>query len=169
MASLAVPLISLVNLNKVVVKINVGEELINKLVIGKKVPVKIKAVSAKPFSGMVVNIAASADPQVKTYPVKLHLDNPAHLIKPGMFAEVNLGLEQLKKLLLPVEAVVKDQQDRDMVWVVENGMVKSRLIKTGDSDAKQVVIQSGLAENEEVVIAGAESLKEGQKVMVKCQ
>jgi hypothetical protein len=43
------------------------------------------------------------------------------------------------------------------------------LIKTGDSDAKQVVIQSGLAENEEVVIAGAESLKEGQKVMVKCQ
>jgi multidrug efflux pump subunit AcrA (membrane-fusion protein) len=86
-----------------------------------------------------------------------------------MFAEVNLGLEQLKKLLLPVGAVVKDQQDRDMVWVVENGMVKSRLIKTGDSDAKQVVIQSGLAENEEVVIAGAESLKEGQKVMVKCQ
>ncbi len=167
MASLAVPLISLLNLNKVAVKINVGEDLINKLVVGKKVPVKIKAVSAKPFSGTVVNVAASADLQVKTYPVKLHLDNPAHLIKPGMFAEVNLDLEQPKKLLLPLEAVVKDRQDRDMVWVVENEEVKSRLVKTGDSDAKQVVIQSGLAENEEVVIAGAEGLKEGQKVMVK--
>lgn len=167
MASLAVPLISLLNLNKVAVKINVGEDLINKLVVGKKVPVKIKAVSAKPFSGTVVNVAASADFQVKTYPVKLHLDNPAHLIKPGMFAEVNLDLEQPKKLLLPLEAVVKDRQDRDMVWVVENEEVKSRLVKTGDSDAKQVVIQSGLAENEEVVIAGAEGLKEGQKVMVK--
>jgi len=167
MASLAVPLISLLNLNKVAVKINVGEDLINKLVVGKKVPVKIKAVSAKPFSGTVVNVAASADLQVKTYPVKLHLDNPAHLIKPGMFAEVNLDLEQPKKLLLPLDAVVKDRQDRDMVWVVENEEVKSRLVKTGDSDAKQVVIQSGLAENEEVVIAGAEGLKEGQKVMVK--
>ncbi|GAB6273296.1 MAG: efflux RND transporter periplasmic adaptor subunit [Peptococcaceae bacterium] len=168
-ASLAVPVISLINLNKVVVKVNVGEELINKLAVGKKVPVKVKAVSAKPFTGTVVNIAASADPQVKTYPVKLHLDNPAHLIKPGMFAEVNLDLEQSKSLLLPIEAVVKDQQDRYIVWVVKNGVVKSRLVKTGDSDAKQVVIQSGLAENEEVVIAGAEGLKVGQKVIAKRQ
>jgi cobalt-zinc-cadmium efflux system membrane fusion protein len=167
MASPVVPVISLVNLNKVVVKVNVGEELINKLVVGKKVPVKIKAVSAKPFSGTVVNVAASADPQIKTYPVELHLDNPAHLIKPGMFAEVNLDLEQPKSLLLYIEAVVKDQQDRDMVWVVKEGIVKSRPVKIGDSDAKQVVIQSGLVENEEVVVAGQEGLKEGQKVTVK--
>jgi cobalt-zinc-cadmium efflux system membrane fusion protein len=131
------------------------------------VPVKIKAVSAKPFSGTVVNVAASADPQSKTYPVELHLDNPAHLIKPGMFAEVNLDLEQPKSLLLYIEAVVKDQQDRDMVWVVKEGIVKSRPVKIGDSDAKQVVIQSGLVENEEVVVAGQEGLKEGQKVTVK--
>ena len=86
-----------------------------------------------------------------------------------MFAEVNLDLEQPESLLLPLEAVVKDRQDRDIVWVVEDGIVKSRLVKTGDSDAKQVVIQSGLVGNEEVVIAGAEGLKEGQKVMVKRQ
>jgi cobalt-zinc-cadmium efflux system membrane fusion protein len=169
MASTAVPVISLVNLDKIVVKVNVGEELINKLVVGKKVAVKIKAVSAKPFTGTVVNVAASADPQVKTYPVKLHIDNPAHLIKPGMFAEVNLNLEQPKLLILPIDAVVKDQQDRDIVWVVKDGVVKSRLVKIGDLDAKQAVIQSGLKENEEVVIAGQEGLKEGQKVTVKRQ
>jgi cobalt-zinc-cadmium efflux system membrane fusion protein len=169
MASPAVPVISLVNLNKIVVKVNVGEELINKLVVDKKVPVKIKAVSTRDFMGVVANISASADPQIKTYPVELHLDNPAHLIKPGMFAEVNLDLEQPKSLLLYIEAVVKDQQDRDMVWVVKEGIVKSRPVKIGDSDAKQVVIQSGLVENEEVVVAGQEGLKEGQKVTVKRQ
>lgn len=169
LASSAGPIVTLANLDKVVVKVNIGEELINKLVVGEKVPVKIKAVSKDSFPGEVVNVAASADPQVKTYPVKLHLDNPAHLIKPGMFAEVNLDLEQLESLLLPLEAVIKDRQDRDIVWVVEDGIVKSRLVKTGDSDAKQVVIQSGLVGNEEVVIAGAEGLKEGQKVMVKRQ
>ena len=169
LASSAGPIVTLANLDKVVIKVNVGEELINKLVVGEKVPVKIKAVSIDSFPGEVVNVAASADPQVKTYPVKLHLNNPAHLIKPGMFAEVNLDLEQPESLLLPLEAVVKDRQDRDIVWVVEDGIVKSRLVKTGDSDAKQVVIQSGLVGNEEVVIAGAEGLKEGQKVMVKRQ
>jgi len=71
--------------------------------------------------------------------------------------------------LLYIEAVVKDQQDRDMVWVVKEGIVKSRPVKIGDSDAKQVVIQSGLVENEEVVVAGQEGLKEGQKVTVKRQ
>jgi cobalt-zinc-cadmium efflux system membrane fusion protein len=169
LASSAGPIVTLANLDKVVIKVNVGEELINKLVVGEKVPVKIKTVSIDSFPGEVVNVAASADPQVKTYPVKLHLNNPAHLIKPGMFAEVNLDLEQPESLLLPLEAVVKDRQDRDIVWVVEDGTVKSRLVKTGDSDAKQVVIQSGLVGNEEVVIAGAEGLKEGQKVMVKRQ
>ena len=38
--------------------------------------------------------------------------------------------------MLSIEAVVKDQQDRDIVWIVKEEVVKSRLVKTGDSEPR---------------------------------
>jgi Multidrug resistance efflux pump len=84
------PVISLADLDKVVVKAAVGEKFINQLKIGQKVRVKISAVRPEFFTGTVTHIGPAADPATKAFPVKVEIANPDHVLKPGMFAEVYL-------------------------------------------------------------------------------
>lgn len=166
MASPNLPIISIVNLDKVVVKAFVGEEHINEIKKGEQVKVKIKAISSQSFTGLITNIAPAADLVTKAFPVKIQIDNPKHLLKPGMFAEVELNQEQEESLLVPREAVVKDKQNKDVVWVVKKGVAKQRQVITGKSDNNSIIITSGLIEGEEIVIAGQESLRDGVRVNI---
>ncbi|OAT79844.1 hypothetical protein A6M21_15365 [Desulfotomaculum copahuensis] len=158
--------VSMVNLDKVVVKATVGEDVINQLKQGEKVQVKISAASGQPFTGVLTNISPAADPVTKAYPVKIEIDNANHILKPGMFAEVDLPRDRQKSLLVPRDAVVKDG-DKSYVWVLKDGVVNRREVKTGDSDGTNIVITSGLTAGEDVVTAGQETLQDGARVTVK--
>ena len=81
---------TLVNLDQVVIKGMVNENIINQLQNGQAVKVRVPAASAKEFTGVINNLGLSADLQTKGFPVKVKLDNPEHILKPGMFAEVIL-------------------------------------------------------------------------------
>ncbi|GAB6181983.1 efflux RND transporter periplasmic adaptor subunit [Desulfotomaculum defluvii] len=83
-------LLTLVNLNQVMVKGIVSESEINKLKNGQEVQVKVSAASDQTFIGKISNIALAADPQTKGYLIKVRVDNPEFILKPGMFAEVKI-------------------------------------------------------------------------------
>lgn len=165
MASSTVPVVSLANLEKVLVKASVGESLVNQLKEGQKVRVKIQAAQEQLFEGVITSVAPSADPASKAFPVKIQIDNPRQVLKPGMFAEVQLAAGQKEALLVPREAVVKDGE-RSFVWVVRDGRVAKKAVQAGESDGKRIVIAEGLGEGEEVIVAGQESLQEGAAVEV---
>lgn len=167
MASPTVPVISLVNLDKIQVKISIAESLINQLKEGQKVQVEISAVSGQPFTGIISSLAPAADPVSKGFPVKIQIDNPKHILKPGMFAEVRLSSRQ-KALLLPLEAVARSKS-KSMVWVAKDAQAQKREVQVGDSDSKQIAIFSGIVEGEEVIVSGQESLQEGAKVKIRHQ
>ena len=160
------PVVTLVNLDRVEVKAMVGEGVINQLKQGQKVQVKVSAVSEQPFEGVITSISPAADPTTKAFPIKVEIANPKNILKPGMFAEVQLPAANQKELLVPREAVVKEGE-KNFVWVVQDGRVSRREIQVGESDGKNMVVTSGLSEGEEVVTAGQESLQEGAPVTVK--
>ncbi|WP_238457782.1 efflux RND transporter periplasmic adaptor subunit [Desulforamulus ferrireducens] len=81
---------TLVNLDQVVIKGMVNENFINQLQNGQAVKVRVPAASDQEFTGVINNLGLSADLQAKGYPVKIKLENPDHILKPGMFAEVIL-------------------------------------------------------------------------------
>ncbi len=160
------PLLTLANIDRVLVRAVVGETYINQLNKGDKVQVRISAVSDRPFTGVITSIAPAADPATKSFPIKVEIDNPKHVLKPGMFAEVQLPNGEQKQLLVPREAVVKDGE-RDYVWVVKQGKVQRCEIKAGESDGRYIAVISGLKAGEEVVTAGQESLQDGARVTVR--
>lgn len=165
MASTMTPVISLANLDKVEVKATVGENLVNQLKPGQKVQVKISAVAGQPFAGVITTIAPAADPVSKGFPIKVQIDNPKHVLKPGMFAEVQLTPPQKEALLVPREAVIK-AEDKNVVWVIKEGQAQKKEVQIGESDGRRIIITAGLTEGEEVVVAGQENLQEGAKVEV---
>ncbi|SFH06656.1 membrane fusion protein, cobalt-zinc-cadmium efflux system [Desulfotomaculum arcticum] len=162
----ASPVVSLVNLSKVVVKSTVTENQINTIKQGQKVPVLVSAVSADPITGVISNIALAADPASKAYPIKVQINNSDLKLKPGMFAEVQLTGEKQKTLVVPREAVVKID-GRDNVWVINDNKAASRPVTVGSSDGKSIEIKDGLKEGEQVVISGQDSLQDNAEVEVK--
>jgi len=66
---------------------------------------------------------------------------------------------------VPKEALRTDERaGTDRVFVVENGRVEERLVRTGRADADTVIIQSGLRAGERVVVRPAATLRDGQRV-----
>ena len=165
MASAAMPVLTVVNLDKVVVQANVSENQVNELKPNQEVLVKISAVSGEPLTGVITNIALASDPQTRAYPVKIQIENSEHLLKPGMFAEVQLTREREKSLLVPREAVLVGVE-RTTVWVIEDSTAKMREVTVGPSDGKQIVVTSGLEAEEQVVISGQDNLSDGVAVRV---
>jgi len=160
------PVITMVNLDQLVLKGYVGEDVINRLQQGEKVSVSVDAVSGRTFTGVITNISPAADPVTKDYLIKIEIDNSNHLLKPGMFATVQLSRNRKKSLLVPRTAVVKDG-DASYVWVLKDGVVERREVKLGDSDGTSTIITAGLSAGDDVVTAGQETLHDGARVSVQ--
>jgi len=128
--------------------------------------VLLGAVAAEPLTGVITNIALAADANSKAYPIKVQLDNPEQLLKPGMFAEVQIKSSQPETLLVPREAVVK-MGDLDTVWIVEGDLATTREVTAGASNGEKIQIIEGLQEGEQVVVSGQNMLQEDAKVEIK--
>lgn len=163
MAGPTQPVITLVNLNPVVVQANVNEDRINKISAGQVLKVRVGSVRNEPFTGTVTNIALAADPDTRAYPVKIQIENPQHVLKPGMFAEVYLHTGDEEGIIIPREALAASGE-KNTVWVIKDGVVSLREVAPGHSDGQNVIIKSGLIEGEEVALTNLDSLKEGMKV-----
>ncbi|MDF9410032.1 MAG: Toluene efflux pump periplasmic linker protein TtgD precursor [Pelotomaculum sp. PtaB.Bin104] len=166
MASTAQPVITLVNLDTVVVSVNVNEAQINKVNVGQQIKVKVSSVQDEPFTGVVTNVAFAANSTSKAYPVKIQIPNPQHVLKPGMFAEIFLNTGDEDGIIIPREALATGEE-KSFVWVINNGIATRCEVVAGLSDGKNVVIRSGLREGEEIVITNIDSLKEGIKVIAQ--
>ncbi|OPX92637.1 MAG: Macrolide export protein MacA [Pelotomaculum sp. PtaB.Bin104] len=166
MASTTQPVVTLVNLDTVIVSVNVNETQINKINVGQQLKVRVGSVQDEPFVGSVTNVAFAANSSSKAYPVKIQIPNPQHVLKPGMFAEVFFNTGDEDGIIIPREALATDGE-KSYIWVISNGIVTKREVVAGPSDGKNVVIRSGLREGEEIATTNIDSLKDGVKIITQ--
>lgn len=85
----------------------------------------------------------------------------------GEFAEVTFQLPRLKQVPTLPSAAIKHPQQREAVWLLQEGRARLREIKTGATtlDGRTQVID-GLNEHDEVIVYSQQALREGLKVKV---
>jgi RND family efflux transporter MFP subunit len=122
-----------------------------------------------PLAGKIREVAASADPVTRTYPVKVSLDAAA---APPLGATVYvspkaLSLAGMPVIKLPTSALRKEGQGT-AVWVVDKATmtVRSQPIQIATADGNEAVVSSGLLPGMVVVSAGVHVLSPGQKVTI---
>lgn len=163
LAGTSQPVLSMVNLDKVVLRVDVGENLINTLKEGSQVDVKVPAVSASSYQGAITNVALAANPVTKAYQVKIQIDNPNHILKPGMFAQADLKGGVREAITIPRLALLKTGEN-NAVWLVKDGTARQREIIVETVDDKNALVLSGLNSGEKVIVDGIKNLSEGDKV-----
>lgn len=164
-----IPVISVLDLNPVKVRVAVPEAEIGKVREGAHAIVTIPSLSGQKFDGKVEAVGVASDPASRTYTVKIAVANPAHLLRAGMVSAARVyGTAMVNAITVPDNAIVHDPQGVTHVYVYSPAQqrVYARRVDVGAPLGSAVEIRSGLAGNEQVVVAGQQNLSEGSMVKI---
>lgn len=138
--------------------------------VGADASVSFDVLPGEAFAGSITYAGAVVDPDSRTFPVELTLPNPGGVIKPGMVADVSVTQgEMADAVVVPRQALVS-MEDGQVVFVVgEAGgetVAAARRVEVAASQGNDVVIGSGLAPGDRVVVVGQQGLTGGDRVRV---
>ena len=121
---------------------------------GAKATVTLPAYPGQTFSGTITYIYPTLKAETRTVPVRIELANPRQLLKPAMFAQVDVQLGGSAAVLTVPESAVIDSGRRQIVLVQRGeGRFEPRDVRIGSRGDNVVEVLEGLKAGEEVVVA----------------
>jgi RND family efflux transporter MFP subunit len=144
------------DLSRIWVLAQIYEQDLPYLQLGQKARVTLPYLPDRRFRGRVTYIYPNLDLKTRTVRVRLEFPNPDFLLKPGMFASVEITAELAPSVLLVPDMAVLRSGARNTVFVtLPGGKFAPRDVRLGaraENDLIQVL--SGLRVGERVVISG---------------
>ena len=162
------PLVEIVSLDPIEVEFRVAEVDSSFVRLGQNVDVKVAPYPDRVFRAKVTVISPIIDRRTRTLRVKAALGNSDGLLRPGLFARADLGLDMRKGVaVIPSEAVLQ-RVDGSIVFVLEDGQrVRRRVIEIASFQEGNVAIEKGLEPGDVIVVRGHAGLLDGQAVRVR--
>ena len=157
------PLLQMENPDTLRLEADVPEALVGNVKLDDKLAVRIAAVTSE-IEGTVSEISPTADPNSRTYLVKLDLPGATGL-RSGQFGRVSVPVGEASAIRVPAAAVIQRGQ-MELVFVVVGNHAQMRLVKTGNRIGDEIEIVSGLDSGEHVVAENASALADGQPVTI---
>ena len=110
-----------------------------------------------PLTGKVTNVGAVVDPDTRSVGARVQVANPDGLLKRQMYVQVQIqSHQQYRGLLIPVSAVLRNDENLPYVYVVAtDGSYARRSITLGGRVGNSFVIPQGLRTGDKVVVDGA--------------
>lgn len=160
------PAFEMKRLDVIEAELNVPEREIQNIRPDQHARVHIDALPDEQFDGAVARVAPEVDAGSGTFRVTVRLANDEARLKPGMFARVDVRIDQhTDALLVPLHAIVTRRDDNSL-FVVEGGVVERRDVTMGYVSDGNVEILNGVADGEWVVTTGHGGLRNGARVSV---
>lgn len=147
------------------------EDFLSEISMNTNVSFRLNTVPGETHSGRVTAIVPVADPDVRTFLVRIVPNEAVPRMMPGLsaIATVRIGTGR-EAPVIPEDALLRHADGRTVVWTVESAggekVARERLISTGPSFDGLIAVNSGLEAGELVVVRGNESLQEGQPLTV---
>jgi cobalt-zinc-cadmium efflux system membrane fusion protein len=109
-----------------------------------------------PLVGSVTNVAAVVDPDTRSVGARVQVDNPDGILKRQMYVQVHIqSHEQYRGLLIPVSAVLRDDENLPFVYVLAaDGSYARRSVTLGVRVGERFVIPQGLQPGDQAVVDG---------------
>ena len=138
-------------------------------------PLAIDAYPGRTFEGKITTIEPQISADTRNIHVQATIENPDHILKPGMFTTVTVVLPEKPPVVTVPETAVDYTLYGDSVYVVnekKEGDGKTSLsadrtfVRTGDRIDGRAVILSGLKPGDRVVAVGQLKLQSGAAVSI---
>ncbi len=160
----AMPIVQLSQNNLLRLILPVPESAVARVRVGETVDVRVSSLG-RTFPGKVARFADKIQPSTRTMDTEVDVPNAALTLIPGMYAEVDLRIEERRQALaIPLDAVDRSGASAHVYTVDAGGVIHVVPVTLGLENAQSVEVTSGLRENDEVVVGRRAGLKEGQQV-----
>ncbi|MGF6290583.1 multidrug efflux system membrane fusion protein [Paraburkholderia youngii] len=147
------------------------ERTVSSLAVGSKARVTLPALPGKTFEAQVREVSAAADPESRTWRVKLTLTAPGPDVRLGMTANVAFSsaddMVAGQTFTLPVTALFH-KGENPAVWVVRKGSdtLELRPVTIQRYDERTVSLSAGLHDGDRVIMQGVHAVSSGEQVQV---
>ncbi len=120
------------------------------------------------LEGTIEYVGAAVDPQNRTFPIEILLDNPGGRLKPQMVANVRVATERLTDVIVVAQDVVQRTEDGYQVFVAvgdgESMVAEARNVDLGPSFENEVVVVGGLGAGDRLIATGHQLVDAGDRV-----
>src|SRR5947209_6132690 len=168
--------IALTALDPVYVDFALPEQHVSKLTKDLEVRVHVDALLGREFNGKLTAINSNVDPITRNVPLQATLQNPDHVLRPGMFAKVDVMLPETKKAIVIPGSAVSYAPYGDSVFVIEKQkdpqsgkeslVLRQQFVRIGETRGDFVSVTQGLKAGEEIVGTGVFKLRNGMVVTI---
>ncbi len=160
-------LFTLAEIQKVKIMVNVLESDVRYITNAASADVSVDAYPNQVFKGRITRISQQFDLATRTMPVEVDLDNAQHLLKPGMFATINLILAQQNNvLILPTQDILKDDSGNYVYTISKDNTVRKVYVQIGISQDNKDEIAGGITDSDRILTMGQDLVSDGMKVRV---
>jgi multidrug efflux system membrane fusion protein len=136
---------------------------------GKSLPVEAYDRSGKNklAQGRLLAVDNRIDPSTGTVKLKSEFDNEDESLFANQFVNIRMKIDTLRGVAIAPSAAIQNGNAGSFVYVVKDGQtVSTRPVKLGPVNGEQVAVLEGLQADEQVVVDGADKLREGARVKV---
>lgn len=168
MYAMAGPLFVVQQVSPVKMIVAVSEKDYSKVSVGDKVEINADAFPGETFQGKVTMIYPVVDAATHTVSVEVKVANKDRRLRPGMYASAKVTFSVNKSVVVPEEAVIKQQGSgvKSVYKLEEDGTVTLCTVTLGRHIDGKYEILSGIEAGSQVVVKGHASLRNGVKVEV---
>jgi membrane fusion protein, copper/silver efflux system len=133
---------------------DIAERDLGLISIGQKVSVRPRAYPNRTFSGEVALIYPHMNAQTRTARIRVELPNPDELLRPDMYADIEIATGSENPVLTVSASAVIDSGERQLVLLDKGeGRFEPRAVKLGRRGDGRVEIVDGLTEGDKVVVS----------------
>jgi RND family efflux transporter MFP subunit len=157
--------VELASMSDLEVRVEVPERYFHSMRVGGAASVIFDSIPGYEGTGTVDTIIPRADPQARTFPLKVALHDTNGTIGVGMLAQVSMPAgDTYKAIVVPKDAIVGDGANQHVFRIGPDSTVERVPVQTGEGLGDWIVIRGGIAAGEQVVTRGNERLFPGQPV-----
>ena len=158
-------LVTLQALRQLKVDFRIPELYLSQITAGQRLNVAVDALPDRTWTAQVTAISPLVDVSGRALVMRAVVDNADGVLRPGMFARVNLLLAETPALLVP-ETALAPRDNRHYVYRVRGETVEEVAVRIGQRRGGQVEVLEGLADGDQVVTAGLQKIQNGARVAV---
>ena len=162
----------IVNLSNMYIEVPVPETYIATITKGKKVKVEFPILNES-IESFVRETGNYINPNNRSFNVEIPVVNRSGNVKPNLTAKVHINDYQNESALLIPQSTISENADGEQyAYVVTNiasdntAIAKKTIITTGKTQGDYVEVLTGIQDGQSIIVEGARSVKDGQKVKI---
>ncbi len=158
---------TVVDMQSLEIEIDVNESYIGRVAESQPVEATLDAYPDWKIPCKVIAIIPTADRQKSTVRVRVGFEKLDPRILPEMSVKVafrETGASAADRAVVIPKSSLRSQNDRDVVFVVQNGRAERRAVKVNHAQGDDAVLGSGVSAGEKVIVNPPPQLTDGAKV-----